>query len=173
MQYACTHAHELNSLASLKSKSVKIVPNAPWFYCEYENLRKLHRKAEKQSKRTGLEDYRNLRKQTTDFAFTKKCKYYTDNCPNSKTLFSVINKLLDKNRDVVLPSGKNDKELANSFLDYFIKKIENTLSYSIYVGNKLSSFHCLLESSAHQRIPFLLIFSRKILICLFLSGQNY
>ena len=125
-------SNQLNSLAPLKSKNVKIVSNAPWFDYEYENLRKLRRKAEKQYKRTGLmvhkENYRNLRKQTTDLSFTKKRKYYADkidNCPNSKTLFSVINKLLDQNQDVILPSGDNDKELANSFADYFIKKIEN------------------------------------------------
>ena len=144
--------NELNSLAPLKSKSVKIVPNAPWFDCEYENLRKLSRKAEKQYKRTGMEVHkencRNLRKQTIDLA-SKKCKYYIDkidNCPNSKTLSSVINKLFDKNQDDILLFGENDKELANSFLDYFIKKIENIGSKfhdhpsvnSIYVGNKLS-----------------------------------
>ena len=163
-------SNQINNLAPLKSRSVKIVPDAPWFACEYENMRKLRRKAEKQYKRSGLvvhkENYRNLRKQTTDLAFTKKCKYYTDkidNCNNSKTLFSVINKLLDKNQVVILPSGENDKELANSFLDYFTKKIENirsqfpdspTVNYSSYVGNKMSSFQCVTADEIYQLLVF-------------------
>lgn len=158
--------NQLNTLAPLKSKNIKIVPNAPWFDTEYENLRKLRRKAEKEYRRTGLqvhkENYRNLRKQTTDLAFLKKRKYYSDkidNCPNNKTLFSVINKLLDKNQELILPSGDNDKQLANSFAVFFTKKIENirskfqdvsTLTYSNYAGNKLTSFQCVTTDEIYQ-----------------------
>ena len=66
----------------------------------------------------------------------------------------------DKNQDVILPSRENDKELANSFLDYFTKKIENIRSqfpdspvnYSSYVGNKMSSFQCVTADEIYQLV---------------------
>ena len=55
----------LDEHAPLKSREIKIVPDAPWFDWEYENLRKLRRKAEKQYRKTGLtvhkENFINLR----------------------------------------------------------------------------------------------------------------
>ena len=85
----------------------------------------------------------------------KKQKYYGDkrNSKDSKTLYSVINKLLDKEQVVILPNVNSERELANSFMKYFIDKIEkiratfektsqlnpSTFS-STYVNNKLSMF---------------------------------
>ena len=120
----------LNEHAPLKSKNVKIVPTAPWFDCEYEQMRRLRRKAEKKYKQTGLiehkEEYRNLRKQTTDLARQKKLKYYSDKLKsnNSKTLYFTINQLLDKNQDVILPDTNSENEMANSFMKHFTNKIE-------------------------------------------------
>ncbi len=121
----------LNDHAPMKSKTIKIVPNAPWFDCEYEHLRKLRRKAEKTYRRSGLdadkENYKKLRKQTTDLAYAKKRKFYSDKLEessNSKSMYSAINKLLDKKQETSLPDAKSDKELADDFLNYFIEKIE-------------------------------------------------
>ena len=44
----------MDSRAPEKTKSVKIVPNAPWFDHEYANLRKQRRKAEKTFKKSKL-----------------------------------------------------------------------------------------------------------------------
>ena len=58
----------INEHAPVKTRRIKIVPNAPWFDAEYANLRKLRRKAEKQYQKSKLaadkERYVNLRKQT-------------------------------------------------------------------------------------------------------------
>ena len=122
----------LNDHAPLKSRTVKVVPDAPWFDFEYEKLRKLRRKAEKQYKRSGLvvhkENYRNIRKQTTELAQEKKHKYYADKLgsSDSKKLYSVVNQLLDNNQDVILPDTNDDKELANGFMNYFVEKNEKS-----------------------------------------------
>ena len=118
----------------MKSKEIKEVPNSPWFDFEYEHLRKLRRKAEKQFRRSRLEvhreNYKNLRKQTTELAYKKKRNYYATKLKSSgsKEMYSVINQLLDNNQYVILPDSKNDEELANAFMHYFTEKIEKLRS---------------------------------------------
>ena len=69
----------LNEHAPLKSRNIKVVPNAPWFDAEYDNTRKLRRKAERLYRKTGLlvlkETFIRLRKQTTTLAYKKKRNY--------------------------------------------------------------------------------------------------
>ena len=114
----------------MKSRIIKIVHNAPWFDSECVSLRKLHRKTEKQYRKTGLvvhrESYVSLRKQTTEVALKKKCEYYGKklDVANIRTLDKTINLLLDKKQDIVLPDTKPRKELANSFMSYFTENIE-------------------------------------------------
>ena len=119
----------------MKTTSVKIIPNAPWFDGEYGNLRKMRRKAEKQFKRSGLsadkENYKRLRKQTTALAYQKKKDYYCEklvDVNNGKVLFSVVNKLLDNKQEEVLPTSKSEKELADCFMQYFLQKISKLRS---------------------------------------------
>ena len=148
----------LDKHAPMKSKTIKISPNAPWFDGEYDNLRKRRRKAEKVYRRTRLKTdkdiYTNLRKETTSLAYKKKCSYYNDKLKDldSKSLYASISKLLDKEKEKVLPDCESDVELANSFLDYFKEKIENIRStfknsdqkhipYIPFIGShKLSTF---------------------------------
>jgi hypothetical protein len=120
----------LDEHAPVKSKTIKVVPNAPWFDGEYASLRKQRRKAEKQYKKSQLpsdkEKYRSLRQQTTQLAHEKKCSYYGEKLEgtNNKVLYSTIKKLLDDEPEVVLPESTSDIDLANSFLNFFTKKIE-------------------------------------------------
>ena len=74
----------------------------PWFDAEYEQLRKLRRKAEKKFRKTGLlehkKDHDALPKQTTALAYVKKRNFYSEKlneASNSKVLYSVVNRLLD------------------------------------------------------------------------------
>ena len=86
MQEKVTSCHALmskvvNTHASLNTKQIKVVPNAPWFDFEYKALRRRRRKAEKRYRKTGLEVHKNefvdLRNQSTALAFDKKKTYYT------------------------------------------------------------------------------------------------
>ena len=123
----------LDKHAPMKTRSIKIVPTAPWFDGEYEKLRKQRRKAEKKFKKTKIpadkEKFINLRKQTTQLAYQKKCKYYGEKLEgNNKILYSSINKLLDNEKEEVLPDAESDVALANSFLKFFTEKIEKIRS---------------------------------------------
>ena len=119
----------INEEAPERTKIIKTVPNSPWFDNDYKQLRRERRKAEKAFKKSKLtedhEKFTALRKQTTDLAYTKKREYYQKklNEGNSKTMYSVVNKLLDKKQETVLPDATSDKELADSFVKYFSDKI--------------------------------------------------
>ena len=54
-------------------------------------------------------------------AFTKKKEYYSKKLEegNGRNMYKVVNKLLDKKQDTVLPEAKSDKELADSLVKFF------------------------------------------------------
>ena len=169
-------AEVLNEHAPLKSKKVKIIPDAPWFDGEYDNLRKLRRKAERLYKKTGLLEHRehfiDLRKQTTALAYEKKRSYYDQklkDMPNNKTLYSVVNELIDNKQEVVLPMADSDQELADSFMNYFSEKISKIRSkFSVntirnlndteYSGPSLSEFE---KVTADELLQIILSFGIK------------
>ena len=130
----------LDDHAPVKSRKIKVVPDAPWFNTEYANLRKQRHKAEKQYKRTKLaadkDKYKNIHKQTTQLAHEMKCKHYGEKLEgaNNKILYSTINKLLDNETEVILPDAKSDGELANSFLSYFTEKIEKIRASFMHIS---------------------------------------
>ena len=122
----------LDNHAPLKSKTIKVVPKAPWFDGEYVDLRRKRRKAEKKYRKTHDEvdksAFLKLRKQTTELAFTKKRQYFTDqikDCSSSKALYGCVNRLLDNTSSIVLPSHDSPVDLASSFNSFFKKKIED------------------------------------------------
>ena len=151
----------LDEHAPVKTKQMKVVPRAPWFDNEYENLRRERRKEEKLFHKTKLEhhheNYKSLRKKTTELAHQKKCDYYGEklNGVNNKVLYSTINKLVDGEKESVLPDAKSDTELASSFLSYFKNKIDkirdsfDTATVSeppeLYSGIKLCNFEPTTE----------------------------
>ena len=85
----------MNELSPERTKTIKVVPNAPWFDYDYKKLRVERRKAEKVFKKSKLvkdhEILNALKKRTTDLACRKKKYYYTKklNEGNSKHLYSV------------------------------------------------------------------------------------
>ena len=120
----------VDKYAPLKTKLIKVVPNAPWFDTEYVELRKSRRKAEKKFKSSKSDAdkkvFVDLRKRTTDLAFQKKREYIADKintCNGTKALYSCVNELLDKKKSSVLPSHNSSKELATRFNTYFKEKI--------------------------------------------------
>ena len=125
----------LKEHAPQKTRTIKIVPESPWFDADYENIRKLRRKAEKKFRKTGLKEhhdnYVKLRKETTSLAYAKKKDYYEqklNSASNNKTLYTVVNQLLDNKQETILPTAKSDKELAESFVHYFSEKISKIRS---------------------------------------------
>ena len=152
----------LNKHAPIKTKEIKVVTTAPWFDGEYITLRKQRRKAEKKHRKSGLqvhkEEYVNLRKQTTDVAKNKKKTYVTRKLAqgSSKTLYSVVNELIDNKKEVVLPFSESDKELADSFLHHIKQEIDKirsnfpVASPNVEIANPNPTFNFYLLSNQQQ-----------------------
>ena len=133
--YNATLTELVEKHAPVKTKVIKVVNEAPWFDVEYSNLRKLRRNAEKKYHKTHLEEdrmsYINLRKQTINLSFEKKKMYISNKLKNSnssKALYTIVNELIDKKKQIVLPTNKSDEVLANKFQIFFIEKIEKIRS---------------------------------------------
>ena len=100
----------VDEVAPVKSKVIKLVPNAPWFDEEYANIRKLRRKAEKRYRRTGLErhrvEYMVLKKDAIRSAFEKKKSFISRRLEedSGKSLFKIVNELTDSKKETVLPT---------------------------------------------------------------------
>ncbi len=120
----------MNKHAPIITKTIRLVPHAPWFDAEYASLRRQRRKAENMFRKTGNQadeaEYNRLRTQTTSLAQSKKKSYINDKLStniSSKNLYAIVNNLLDNNQEPALPSSTSDITLANNFKTYFSDKV--------------------------------------------------
>ena len=133
-RYNTALANVVNKHAPILSKTITVVPDAPWFDAEYRNLRKLRRKAEKKFRKSQLDTdkkvYQSLRKQAVNLAFDKKKQFVSSKLEQgcSKTLYAVVNELIDNKKQAVLPKAESDASLANKFQIFFREKIEKIRS---------------------------------------------
>ena len=121
----------VNKHAPVKTKTIKVVPQAPWFDAEYASLRRQRRKAEKKYRQTSQiddkEEYITLRRQTTALSKTKKESYISDKLKSdksSKNLYTIVNNLLDNNNESLLPTSQSNYMLAENFSEYFSEKVK-------------------------------------------------
>ena len=109
--YNTALAEVVNKPAPIFSKTITVAPDAPWFDAEYSNLRKLRRKAENKFRKSHLDAdkkvYQSLRKQAVNLAFDKKKQYVSTKLEqgSSKTLYAVVNELIDNKKQAVLPKA--------------------------------------------------------------------
>ena len=168
--YNSTVKDMVNDYAPLLTKTIKIVPNAPWFDSEYKTARRARRKAEKKFKKSkssvDREAFVELRKQTTRLAFNKKREYCAkkiEECNGTKALFGCVYELLDQKKPSVLPSHDSKSELASRFNTYFKQKISdirknfppvssNFTGSSEYDGSLLSVFTPATEDEIRSLI---------------------
>ena len=119
----------LTSIAPLKTRSVSFSTSAPWFTPELRSMKAKNRQLERLYKRTGLtihnDMYTSHIAQYKDLISLTKSTYYSGliltNEGNSKTLFSVLKKILHPPNS--LPPHLYSTESCNSILDYFNLKI--------------------------------------------------
>ena len=121
----------LNEYAPLISKRVSVVDTAPWFDKEYRDLRKLRRLAEKKKNRSEEHflHYKDLCQEATALANTKKKDFVEAVIKKSenktRTLYQVVNKVLDRKQSRILPDYTEDIEvLASDFNKFFSEKVE-------------------------------------------------
>jgi hypothetical protein len=79
-----------------------------------------------------------------------KKQYYSDlvgKCDNQKELFKIIDTLLHRKNAPSFPKHSSPEELANSFSDFFIDKIQ-TIRTSLEAANNLSEHSVDIEDAA-------------------------
>ena len=106
----------------------RIIPKrgAPWMDGEFRKSRSQRRRLERVWRRTRSNEdklkYIEQRKSCADMAVVKQNEYYTNlvrKSPNDqKALFKIANELLDKNKERILPSYTDAKQLADDFNKY-------------------------------------------------------
>ena len=123
----------LISMPLPKKRWVMIRPNTPWFSdkihsakCDRRDLEHKWRKSNLEIDRQMYCEQRQVVKHMIEEAKTSYYSASVDMCDGGqKSLYSVVNNLLRKNKEPVLPSSSSDLILANKFSDYFVGKIEN------------------------------------------------
>ena len=124
----------MDILAPVKSRTIVLRPNAPWYNEDIGNeKRKLRRLVPSRWRSSRLESDRSL-------SYTEQCSvvntmlykakelYHSsviqDNAHDTRLLFRSIDKLLQRQTEKHYPSADNDKQLAIALADFFTAKIE-------------------------------------------------
>ena len=122
----------LDNHAPVRSRIVTIRPLALWYNSnidvEKKNWRKLERRWCKSRLTINRELYQEQCKLVSSMIKDAKTNYYSniinENKGNQKVLFNTIDKLLHRNVEKRYPTASSANELANTFADFFHKKIE-------------------------------------------------
>ena len=126
----------MDKLAPMKSWTIVLRPDAPWYNEDITKQKRIRRRLERKWRSSKLESDKENYLRQCSVVNSMLCKakenYYTtitkDNAKDSKLLFCTVDKLLQKNNDKYYPPAKNDEELANSFADFISTKINNIRS---------------------------------------------
>ena len=118
--------------APLLTKQVTLRPTSPWYNEELHEAKHLKRKLERKWRKTNLtvdhEIYRNQCASVNKLLKQTRVKFYSEKIEScgrdQKTLFKVTKNLLGRNEEAVLPTSSSSKELAQTFSDFFIDKID-------------------------------------------------
>ena len=120
--------------APLKTVTVTIRPNAPWFSDEIRVARRHRRRAERRMLKSGLQIDKMLYRQECEsynsLITDLKSKYLRNEIAtaDSKQLFNIVKKLSTPNQSSIFPEHSSDSELANQFSEFFKKKISDIVS---------------------------------------------
>ena len=122
------------------------------------------RKSKTAENRTKYVNQRNL---CAELSITKQESYYSKlveaSSNNQKSLFKVVDELLNKKNEKILPAHTDPLKLANEFNDYYIEKIDklretiplitaNTFETENFDGEKMDSFALTTQEELKQII---------------------
>ena len=145
--------------APLKSKTVTLHPQQPWYTSEIAEAKKLRRKAEQKWRRAKLTIDREIfishKKTVKRLIAVAKSSYYSNKiseAENSKTLFKIVDSLLTTSANTNLPTSDSNADLANDFATFFSNKIE-TIRTQLSAMNKSKPEEVVTESHLHSFEP--------------------
>lgn len=128
----------LDEYAPVVTKRVSTVDSAPWFDKEYRELRKVRRKLERIARKSNATwenkvAHRDACSECTALALIKKKQFFGNMIDrsqnNPKTLYKLVNKVLDRKQEKPLPDYTSDmSELASDFNSFFVRKVKEIRS---------------------------------------------
>ena len=132
--YNETVSTEFNNHAPLKTKTLTTsAESPPWLDSEYKSNRAVRRRLERKWKKSGLtvdkKQYVKHRELCSKMSNDKRSAYYHDLIDkkrgDQRALFNIVNNVLDKNKSRgVLPKHDNPVELANTFNQFYLNKVQ-------------------------------------------------
>ena len=118
----------LDDHAPLKTRTVKLQSNFPWFNDDVRAATKTRRQIERKWRDNGKlqvhrQEYRNQRDIVKNMINQAKIAHYSslvkESSGNQKKLVKIVEKVLHKPKTPVLPSTNSDQDLANAFSQFF------------------------------------------------------
>ena len=152
----------MDILAPVKSRTIVLRPNAPWYNEDIDNRkRKLRRLVPSRWRSSRLESNRSL-------SYTEQCSvvntmlykakelYHSsviqDNAHDTRRLFRSIDKLLQRQTEKHYPSADNIQELAIAFGDFFTAKMERIREELVLRKSGLVHSPGLAKSTCLERL---------------------
>ena len=135
--YNNTVEQHLDNVAPLQTKSFTPSTSPPWMDLEYKQNRATRRRLERKWKKSGLQGDKSLyvqqRQLCSNMCCEKRSSYFSEliksKSGDQRALFSIVNKVFDKTKSSnVLPEHNNAKQLANSFNNFYVNKVNNLRS---------------------------------------------
>ena len=140
----CSYNSNLMSLidkyAPVKTKTITIRPNAPWYNNEINQAKRLRRKYEHKMlrcKKSGYPnhyefEFREQCKVVNNLIMKSKCDFYNGKVEaargDQKELFKLFDTIFHNNSAQPLPSHDSFEQLSNMFSDFYATKIEKIRS---------------------------------------------
>ena len=128
--YNNTLSQVLDTHAPLKSKSVVIHPEAPFYNDELDKAKKVKRASERKWRKTKLEVHRQIYIEKRNFAnnllaSTKETYYLKkiSDASDQKSLFQIVNTLLNRVPKSIFPTYVPLSDLPECFAHFFSEKI--------------------------------------------------
>ena len=158
--------------APARSKSLRTRAVAPWYNVSIQQAKIRHRQCEKRWRRSrsvqDFEVYKKARNEVNKILFKSKAEYYKFKLSSTKDqneVFKLARQLLNIEKPSVVPVHDLHSELAESFSEYFVSKIQRirdgfsstrnsgTIDYaSCYQGLVLSSFSQVDEDEVSKLV---------------------
>ena len=149
----------IDKYAPLKTRYIKLRPQAPWLTPELMEEKKRKRRLERRWRRSNLiEDrvmYRNQRNRYNRMLNEAHTRYFStlvsENSRDPKALFKMIDTLLNKKKQSPLPDYTSASELASKFNTYFIDKVIE-IHQSLEEINQIQNNHAVSEEGRYKTV---------------------
>ena len=108
-------------------------PSSPWFTKELQEIKRLKRRCERVYRKLGTKlsknAYKSAKKRYNSSMTATREEYYKNKLDETKkdmkSMYKTLNRVLGQEKQLIYPTNKNAKSVANEMSDFFLDKITN------------------------------------------------